>query len=162
MDWEHLDPMIVATMRHSGPHDPRFTDSAWERLILWASPRRLLGRNLHVNGVGLLWDDPRAVPPEARRYDVGIPIDTQDIPLVEPPAAVLVTMPGEYRKVRHHGAYDKLPQTYADALGMTLQVNELHLLAAPILELYRNSPADTPTDELITDLYVPVAHLGNG
>lgn len=159
MQYQHLDPLFVAAFRHGGQHLPEATDSTWERLILWASPRRLLGRNLEVKGVGLLWDDPRSVAPHGRRYDVGIPIDREDIDDIEEPAIVLLTMPGDYVRIRHTGPYDQLPRAYEQALGLPMQAAKLELVAAPILELYRNSPSEVAPDDLVTDLYFPVVQL---
>jgi len=154
-----LQPLIVATIRHTGPHDPRSTDDAWDRLILWASPRRLLGRRTDIRGVGLLWDDPRIFESAARRYDVGVPIEAQDAPQVESPAFVTVTMPGRYLQATHVGPYSELRKTYDVVLGSTLRYAGLELVAAPIIELYRDSPAEVPEDDLHTDIMVPVVQL---
>lgn len=148
--------MLLAAMRHDGPHLPESTDHTWERLILWASPRRLLGRDSLVRGVGLLWDDPRALEPEERRYDAAIPVTAEDVARVDRPAIVLLTMPGRYLKVRHIGPYDQLHETYRSALGTTMRAAGGELAAAPMLEVYRNSPSETPSDQLVTDLYVPI------
>lgn len=158
-NYEDLDPIIIAAIRHRGPHDPRHTDAAWEELIVWASPRRLLGRRFDVRGVGLLWDDPRIFPPDQRRYDVGIPIDPEDAPDVERPAFVTVTSPGEYLKATHKGPYDTISRTYDDVLGNTLRYERMEMVAAPMIELYRNSPAEVAEEDLTTDIYIPVIQL---
>lgn len=156
---EQLEPIVVATIRHGGPHEPRFTDDAWDRLILWASPRRLLGRRFDIRGVGLLWDDPRLFAADARRYDVGVPVDPEDARDVEQPAFITVTMPGQYLKVTHRGSYSTLARTYEAALGATMRYENLELAAAPMIELYRDSPAEVPEEDLTTDIYIPVVRL---
>ena len=157
--YEELDPIVIATIRHAGSHDPRFTDDAWDQLILWASPRRLLGRRSDVRGVGLLWDDPRLFPVEDRRYDVGVPVDAEDAAVVEAPAFITVTSPGKYLKATHHGGYETIGRTYDDVLGNTMRYEGLELVAAPMIELYRNSPAEVSEDDLVTDIYLPVVKL---
>ena len=159
LETEDLGPIVVAALRHRGAHSPMSTDGTWSDLILYASPRRLLGRNPEVRGVGLLWDDPRTFPDDERRYDVGIPIDREDISDIERPAFVIVTCPGRYMKVRHVGPYDELLRTYHDVLSNTLRYEELTLVGSPIIELYRNSPADVEEDDLVTDIYLPVIKL---
>lgn len=159
MEFEELDPIIIAAIRHRGDHLPEKTSATWEELILWASPLRLLGRDFNIRGIGLLWDDPRQFTPDRRRYDVGIPIDAEDAEIVMPPAFVLVTMPGEYMKFRHMGPYDKIHETYREALGVSMQVEELELISAPIIEIYRNSPSEVDEDDLATDIYFPVIQL---
>src|SRR5689334_18642 len=142
MELEYLDAIIVAALRHHGAHTPDETASSWEDLILWASPRRLLGRRFDVRGVGILWDDPRQFLPEDRRYDVAIPIDAEDSSEVEEPTFLLVLNPGEYLKVTHEGAYDEISRTYDQAFDVTMKIENLELTAAPIIELYRNSPSE--------------------
>jgi AraC family transcriptional regulator len=156
---EQLEAMIIATIRHVGPHTPTGTSSTWEDLILWASPRRLLGRGFDVRGVGLLWDDPRIFDNDERRYDVGIPIDREDADVVDGPAFITVTMPGEYLKVTHRGNYDRLMHTYDNAMPEAIRHNRVEMAAAPIIEMYRNSPSDVSEDDLITDIYVPIARV---
>lgn len=153
---EFLYSFVIASIRHRGQHLPRLTDSTWEELILWASRRRLLGRDPLVRGVGVLWDDPTDVPPDARRYDCAIPIDLEDVDQVESPVRVQRTLPYEYLVVRHTGPYDEIPHTYEQALGRTLAFANMAVASAPILELYRNSPAEVAPDELVTDLHIPV------
>lgn len=159
VQFEAVEAIVVATMRHAGKHVPADTSATWEDLILWASPRRLLGRRFDVRGVGLLWDDPRQHPPEARRYDVGIPIDKEDAVDVDAPAFVTVTMPGEYLKVTHEGDYSDIGRAYEQALDVQMKIESLELVAAPILELYRNSPQEVDIDALRTDVYFPVIRL---
>lgn len=159
VEFEHLDPIVIASIRHEGKHDPSETSSTWEDLILWASPRRLLGRRFDVRGVGLLWDDPRQWPPELRRYDVGVPIDPEDSPDVDEPAFLNLTMPGEYLRATHEGPYDDVMRTYDHVLTVELRLKEYELVSAPIIELYRNSPAEVSEDQLLTDIYFPVVKL---
>ncbi len=151
-----LDAMVIAAMRHQGRHMPHLTDATWEKFIVWASPKRLLGRRDDVRGVGLVWDDPRTFPPQDRRYDVGVPILPEDVEKIEPPVFLLVTLPGEYLKVTHEGPYDQVPATYDEAMDVVMPQHGLDMLAAPIIEVYRNSPAEVLDEELRTDIYIPV------
>lgn len=156
---QYLHAIWVAAIRHRGPHDPSLTDATWQELIVWASPRRLLGRSLEANGVGLLWDDPRQVDPRDRRYDVGVPIDPPDIEQVEAPGFILVTAPGRYLRATHTGGYDRILDTYEQVIDGPLRYDGWTLLAQPIIEVYRNSPSEVAEEELRTDLYFPVAKL---
>lgn len=156
---EQLDAIWVAAMRHDGPHDPGHTDATWNDLIVWASPRKLLGRALDMRGVGLVWDDPRQFMPSQIRYDVGVPIDPEDEDLVDDPAFVLVTAPGSYLRATHIGSYDSILRTYDLAIGGPLRYEAWALLAQPIIEVYRDSPAEVGEDDLRTDIYFPVIRM---
>ena len=159
VSYQHLAPIIVASMRHRGPHVPAATNATWEELILWASPRRLLGRRPDLRGVGLLWDDPRQWPADQRRYDVGVPVDPIDSQIIEAPAFLTLTLPGTYGVVRHTGPYSEIPAVIEHALTVDMPMTGHELVAAPILELYRNSPADFLESELVTDICIPVTKL---
>jgi AraC family transcriptional regulator len=156
---QYLHAIWVAAIRHKGPHDPSETDASWGELIVWASPRRLLGRSTDARGVGLLWDDPRHFEPKDRRYDVGVPIDPQDVENITEPGFVLVTAPGRYLATTHHGAYEKILDTYEHVIGGPLRYDGWTLLAQPIIEVYRNSPSEVDEEDLRTDIYFPVAKL---
>lgn len=157
---EYLYSFVVAAIRHRGTHLPHLTDSTWEELILWASQRRLLGRDPLIRGVGLLWDDPTRTHPDVRRYDCAIPIDAEDADLVDTPVIVLRTLPFEYLVVRHHGPYDEMMRTYDDTLGRQLAFAGLAMVSAPIIEIYRNSPAEVESGDLVTDIHIPVVQTG--
>ena len=153
---EFLNAIWVAAQRHAGPHDYRQTDQAWQDLIVWASPKGLLGRSMEMRGIGLLWDDPARHPAERRRYDVGIPIDPDDEELVDEPSFVHVTAPGRYIRVRHTGPYDTILDTYDKAQVEHFRYGDWVIPAQPIIEIYRDSPAETDEDDLRTDIYFPV------
>lgn len=156
---QYLQPIWVAALRHRGVHDPALTDATWQELIVWASPRGLLGRSLDARGIGLLWDDPRQFDAKDRRYDVGVPIDPQDAPSVEPPGFVVVTPPGRYLRAVHTGSYETIQATYERVFDGPMRYDGWTLLAQPIIEIYRNSPSEVDEDDLTTDLYIPAAKL---
>ena len=156
---QYLNAIRVAAFRHPGAHDPRLTDATWQELIVWASPRRLLGRTPDARGIGLLWDDPRQFGPRERRYDVGVPIDAPDVDAIESPGFVVVTAPGRYLKATHEGGYDEILATYDEVIDGPLRYDGWTLLAQPIIEIYRNSPSEVPQADLRTDIYFPVAKL---
>ncbi|MCW2956195.1 MAG: transcriptional regulator, AraC family [Thermoleophilia bacterium] len=156
---QYLKPIWVAALRHRGPHDPGVADATWQDMIVWASPKGLLGRADDIRGVGLLWDDPRQFSARDRRYDVGVPINADDVPQIAPPAFVVVTAPGRYLCATHMGHYERITQTYAEVVEGPLRTDGWTLLAQPIVEVYRNSPSEVPEDELRTDIYFPVAKL---
>ncbi|MCB0878847.1 MAG: GyrI-like domain-containing protein [Thermoleophilia bacterium] len=156
VELQYLQPIWVAAFRHRGPHDPVLTDETWGELIVWASPRRLLGRSMDARGIGLCWDDPRQHDARDRRYDVGVPIDPEDAAAVDAPGFVLVTAPGRYLRVTHRGAYERILSTYDEVFDGPMRYDGYTLLAQPIIEIYRDTPSEVDEDELRTDIYFPV------
>jgi AraC family transcriptional regulator len=68
------------------------------------------------------------------------------------------TIPGgRFAVTTHPGSYETLGETYTRFCGEWLPQSGLELLAAPALEFYRNSPQETPPEELLTDIYMPLA-----
>ena len=59
----------------------------------------------------------------------------------------------------HVGSYESLMSTYEQVIDGPLRYDGWTLLAQPIIEIYRDSPAEVGEDDLRTDLYFPVAKL---
>jgi len=63
---------------------------------------------------------------------------------------------GRYAVYRHIGPYAGINAAFNRLLGEWLPSSGRELDDRPALELYRNSPIDTPANALITDLHLPV------
>jgi predicted transcriptional regulator YdeE len=68
----------------------------------------------------------------------------------------LRTIAAPYLLFEHTGPYDDLPAFYERILGMQMTFTGMALAAAPIIEVYRNSPAEVAAEDLKCDIYVPV------
>jgi AraC family transcriptional regulator len=66
-------------------------------------------------------------------------------------------MPREYAIATHRGPYSTSSDTYARLAGQWLPASGRELLTAPALEVYRNSPFCTAPENLVTDIYLPLA-----
>lgn len=64
---------------------------------------------------------------------------------------------GRYAVFTHKGRYDGLSSFYQSVL-YTLSQQDIYLIEKSLLimEKYINSPVDTPTEELITEIWVPI------
>ncbi len=140
----------VAFIRHIGPYAQCGT--AWEKLCTWAGPNGLLQPGCEF--IGLCYDDPDVTESENIRYDACITVDQE----IEPdgPIGFQTIDPGVYAMTTHHGSYQKLSETYAALCGQWAPQNGYELRSLPSLEIYLNSPEDTPEDELLTDVHVPI------
>jgi len=148
---ESLALMQVAFARHVGSYDQ--VGSAWQRLMGWAMQAGLLsGAPLMI---GIVHDDPEVTPPDKIRYDAAIPVAdhvkaAKDIGIQQLTAA-------RYAVGTHRGPYDKIGGTYARICGEWLPGSGRELAASPALEFYRNSPMTAAPEDLITDIYLPLA-----
>jgi DNA gyrase inhibitor GyrI len=129
------------------------TDAAYERLMAWAGMRGLLKSPAVVFGIA--YDDPTVTTPDKLRYDAALVIPENVAS--EGDVGVQTIQGGKYAVTTHCGPHEAFGETYARFCGEWLPLSGLELLAAPALEFYRNSPHDTPPDQLLTDIYMPLA-----
>ena len=146
-----LESARVAFVRHVGPYTE--VGPAWQQVYAWAGGRGLLGPD--TRAFGLCHDDPDTTTPERLRYDACIVVgpDVQAGDGVE----VQDVAGGPYAVATHRGSYAKLGETYGGLMEEWLPANRFELAEErPALEIYRNDPQQTPEDELLTDVHVPV------
>jgi AraC family transcriptional regulator len=148
---ESVPMMRVAFVRHTGPYNQ--CGQAWQRLFAWAGPRGLCGPHMKTLGIG--HDDPRVTPAEKLRYDACLVVDGHVQP--EGEVGVQEIGGGEHALTTLRGPYERLGETYARLCGEWLPASGREPRAAPPFEVYRNSPQDTPPEELLTDIYLPLA-----
>jgi AraC family transcriptional regulator len=146
-----LPPQQIVFLRHIGPYNQ--VSAAWGRLGMWAGMRGLIGPSTRFLGVS--WDDPEITPPEKLRYDAAITISRP----VQPEGEIGVTeLPGgEYATLQHKGPYENLSATYRLIFGGWLPASSRELRDVPCFELYLNSPQNTPPEQLLTVIHVPLA-----
>jgi DNA gyrase inhibitor GyrI len=70
---------------------------------------------------------------------------------------VLVIPGGDYAVTTHFGPYQKLGETYAKLLGQWLPRSGRELRSTPCFEVYLNDPQSTEPEDLLTDIYAPLA-----
>jgi AraC family transcriptional regulator len=104
---------------------------------------------------GIAYDDPTVTAPAKLRYDAALVIPVKLTAQGE--VGVQTIRGGKHAVATHRGPYAALGETYTRLCGEWLPSSGLELLPAPALEFYRNSPEDTPPDDLLTDICMPLA-----
>ncbi len=147
---ETLKPMRVAFMRHTGPYAD--CGPTWEALCGWAGRHGLFGPDTVI--LGLSHDDPEVTPAEKIRYDACITVGDN----VEAEGDVGIQEIGgvECAVTTHKGPYEKLADSYARFCGEWLAQSGREMVVGPSIEIYRNNPEDTPPEELLTEIYLPL------
>ena len=146
-----LEPARIAFVRHVGPYAE--VGPTWQRLVAWAGGQGLLG--LDTRTFGLCHDAPDTTTPEQLRYDACIVIgpDVQAGDGVE----VQDFAGGRYAVATHRGSYTRLAETYSGLIEEWVPANRLELAEERLcVEVYRNDPQQTPENELVTDVHVPI------
>jgi len=67
------------------------------------------------------------------------------------------TAAGDYAVYTHQGPYDGLTAAYEKLCGQWIPRSGRKIADAPCLEEYLNEPESTAPEDLITDIYVPLA-----
>jgi AraC family transcriptional regulator len=141
-------PIRAHVLEHHGPIAS--IPECWERLWRWHAQAGLMGKALYP--IGISYGDPET--PGNFRYFSGIvfpdgvaasgEVETREIP------------GGRYATYRHIGPYAGINGAFQRLYGQWLPESGLEPDDRPALEIYRNTPYDTPQDKLVTDLLVPV------
>jgi AraC family transcriptional regulator len=144
----HLPATPMIALRHVGPYDT--IGPVFAKVFQWAGRNGVLRPPYHT--VGIPHDDPEVTPPERIRCDAALllsvnPPETREVRSV-------ILPPRDYAVARLVGPYDRLSDVYAWLCGEWLPRSGREAAAAPPLEFYRNSPHDTPREELITDIHL--------
>ncbi len=148
---EHKAPMRVAFMRHVGPYSE--VGATWDRLLPVLGKEGLLGG--HSLFIGICHDDPEITPQAKIRYDACVTVDASFT--AEGEIGVQVIPGGAYAHTTHFGPYHTLGETYTKLLGQWLPRSGYELRPTPCFEVYLNDPQSTDPEDLLTDIYAPLA-----
>jgi AraC family transcriptional regulator len=153
MDVEIKDmpELRVATVRHVGPYNQ--IPKAFERLGAVAGPAGLLQHSSAM--MAIYHDDPESTPQDQLRSDAALVVPegiTLPEGLVEQHIAA-----GRYAKTVHLGPYEQLGDAWARFLGEWVPASGNRIGDGVSYEIYKNTPAEVPKQDLRTELYVPLA-----
>lgn len=148
---QDLKELRVATLRHVGPYN-RISE-AFGRLGSVAGPAGLFVPPMTM--LALYHDDPETTAEAELRSDAGVVV-TADAAI--PSALAEQRIPaGRYAVATHVGPYEQLGDAWSRLMGQWLPASGERLGDGVTFEIYRNTPMDTPKEELRTELYVPLA-----
>jgi AraC family transcriptional regulator len=144
-----LPSMRVAAVRHIGPYME--IGSAFGELSRRAAPGLFHAPGARM--MGIYHDDPQDVAAARLRSDAGVSLaDGAALPdgLTEQRVES-----GRFARGRHRGSYANLPAAWAE-LKRELTAAGHRRRPGPSLEVYLNTPADTPEADLVTEIYIPI------
>ncbi|MCH7592763.1 MAG: AraC family transcriptional regulator [Planctomycetes bacterium] len=147
---ETVESMRVAFMRHVGPYDE--VGETWQKFMAWAGGRGLLVPTM--KSLALVHDDPEVTPPDKVRYDACLVVAENVQP--EGEIGCQEVLGGDYAVTTHRGPYTGLGETYRRLCGQWLPTSGREPRSAPAMEFYCNNPMNTPPDELITNICLPL------
>jgi AraC family transcriptional regulator len=118
----------------------------------------VLGKFLHTNRVAPA-GPPIAVFRTGDNQNVAVDVG---FPVLQPPSSMSSgdvkfgsTPAGRALKAVHHGPYETINQTYQE---IAAHIRQNHLpMPSTSWEVYRNDPQTTPPQDLVTEVYFPMA-----
>ena len=151
---ETLKPIHVARIRHVGHYSE--VGACFERLFRWAASIGVpTGRVLTLS-----YDNPENVAPDRLRSDACVELRSSEEP---PPGVTLGPVGGgRYAVCRLEGPYEGISGAYRRLFEEWLPASGETADGRPCMELYRRTQADTPPEQLVTDLCVPLRETATG
>lgn len=142
----------VATLEHRA--DPASLDDSVQCFIAWRK-RTGLSPIASSQTYGIAYDDPKAVAPADFRFDICGSVDT---PVQANEYGIInkVIPGGRCAVVRHEGSPDKIASSVYYLYRQWLPTSGEELRAFPVYFHYLNLKRDTPEDELLTDVHLPL------
>ena len=148
---KEMPAMRVGAVRHVG--ESHQIGKAFERLGAIAGPAGLFQQPGALM-LGIYHDDPDTTPEAQLRSDAGIVVPAN---VQLPDGLVEQRIPGgRYASAEHVGPYEGLPAAWARLKREALESGP-RTDARPSYEIYRNNPMTVPKEELLTEIYLPVA-----
>ena len=153
---KRIDSINVLFTRAVGVIDDTELYKIWFKLITIASvPIFLSAKTLRIS---VFHDCKETTPLVKFRYDACI--TRNELPHdFQPEGNVgLQTIPGGlYAVVRHHGSLREIDITFRALYRLWLPNSGYEPIDSPSFAIHQNLPFQTPEDELLTDVYLPVA-----
>jgi AraC family transcriptional regulator len=152
VDIRCIAPVQLAGMAHRGSYMQ--VGKAFELAYTRMAAQGLARPN--ARWMAVYYDDPSAVPEAQLQCRAGLSLP----PDAEPPQAPLepfVLGGCTCAVLRHQGPYATMRAAYQWLYGQWLIQSGHEALDAPVFEQYLNNPRDTAPQDLLTDIFLPLA-----
>lgn len=147
---QHAPARRLAAVEHRGAYP--LVGQAFDRLWTLIAARDLAGR---VGGMAaVFYDDPSAVAEPDLRSHAGVFVD-DDLALAAPLEEIRLAG-GRFAVMRYTGPYSGLTAAYDAFYCDWLPGSGEEPGDAPTFEVYLNTPADTPPEALVTEMWMPL------
>ena len=148
-----IPPIPVAMLKHTGSYDG--IGAKFDQLWSWVSDNGIPAQRT----IGIYWDNPEFTPANQLRSAacVELPMGYQATNNGSLPITFEEIAGGEYAIFKFVGPYENLEMAWS-ALTRWIENDQKRTISEnPAFEVYVNDPTDTPSDKLITELYMPLA-----
>lgn len=147
-----LAPIRVVSLGHVGPYEG--LSAEFDRLWTWVTAQNVPA----TRTIGIYWDNPDVTPANQLRSAACVEVppeftlgDTGGLML-----ALGTIAGGSYAMTRFVGPYERLAPVWSDLTRYVERDLRRTISEEPAFEVYVNDASETPPNELITELYMPV------
>ncbi len=148
-----VEPMQVVAIDHVGSYMQ--IGKAFDPLFGWCATKGVLGPQSRM--LGVFYDDPLSVPETELRSRACVAISGEVA--TELPVICAEIPGGRHAVLRFRGPYAAMRAAYQWLYGEWLSQSGEEPADAPVFEEYLNSPRDTAPNDLLTDIYLPLAEI---
>ena len=148
---QKLEPLRTVAVRHIGPYN-RISE-AFGRLGEIVGPANHFEQRPMM--LAIYHDDQETTPERDLRSDAALVVG-EDVQI--PAGLTEQRIPGgRYARTTFVGPYEQLGDAWARFMGQWLPKSGERLGDGVVFEVYQNTPAEVPKEQLKTDLYIPLA-----
>jgi DNA gyrase inhibitor GyrI/AraC-like DNA-binding protein len=126
--------------------------SIWKELVHYKE-RHIQPRE-NNRFVSISQDNPVVTPMKQRRFYIGALVDEETKPVGK--FSIREIPGGMYAVFRHKGSYADLPELYKAIYEQWLPQSGYYQKNPITFEVYLNAPGETPVEELLTEIYIPI------
>lgn len=146
-------PIPVVMIRHTGPYDG--LGPVFDQLFGWVGSQGVEVKRT----IGIYWDNPDFTPAAQLRSAACVEVspffNLQPYPGLSLELSSIAG--GSYAKTRFVGPYEKLEGVWSEFTRQIEQQYRREISDNPAFEVYVNDASETPPDQLITELFMPLA-----
>lgn len=128
------------------------TKANWEILFAKAQKHQMLNSGSKFYGIN--WDDPEITPKEKIRYDACISIQNNTAIVTE--FSTKTIFGGKYLCFLYKGDYQNLGFVYNQIFKDWIIKMDYNLREEPVFEQYLNNKEVIPTEDLLTEIFIPI------
>ena len=153
---ETREDVSALSVRLTGDYKSVDYSEAWEKIVKYCKDENRVGC-IDAEYISVYLDDPTTTPAEECRVDVCIAHPKLNGLQPEGEVRVGTLEGGKFIVFLHKGPYTELGQVYEEVYGHLLQGNGVEVLPKPMFEKYLNDMAITKPEDLLTELWIPIA-----
>ena len=148
---KETEPMTTAFLSMKGPYAQ--VSEAFNKLYGWIA---LKGYQSSGPPLGIYFNAPGQVPDDELVWELLSPISEEVAPSEpdEQGFGIKILEATQVASITHKGPYEEIGKTFE---GLTAWIKDKgYEIAGPAQEVYLNNPAETPPEELLTEVRFPV------